>query len=220
MFDLQFSQEVFISMLKGIPTTITVSLIAFIFSLFLAVFIAIVDYFNVPIIKHIFKIYVSFFRGTPLLVQLFFIYFGLPNIIPALKNMSPFLAIIIGLTLNTAAYMKETIRGAIMSVESGQIEAALSLGMTNLQTMTRIILPQAAKIAVPSIANSFIDIIKGSALAFSVGVIEITAIAKMTCSSNFKYFEAYLALMILYWLIIMFFEKCQSILENRLNSKY
>ena len=118
------------------------------------------------------------------------------------------------MSLNNSAYMKEALRGALMSVEKGQIEAGLSLGYTERQVIRYIVFPQAGRVAVPALANSFIDIIKGSAMAFTVGVIEITAAAQLYAASTFRFFEGYCGLIFMYWLLVVILEKILRLIEK------
>lgn len=212
---MEFSLKVFFAILQAVPITLIMTIISFVLSLLIAIVIAIVDYFNVPILKKVLNIYVSFFRGTPLIPQLFLLYFGIPTFIPAMRNISAFTICILGLTLNSAAYMKEVIRGALILVPNGQIEAGLSHGMTNFQVMFHIILPQSIRVAIPSLFNNLVDILKGTSVAFTIGVLEMTAIANLRASVTFNYFEAYLILMLMYWLIVVVFEKIQVVVEKK-----
>ena len=116
--------------------------------------------------------------------------------------------------------MKEVVRGALLSVPQGQKEAALAHGMTPVQTMFRIVLPQAARVAVPSLFNNLVDIVKGTSMAFTIGVIEITATASLRASVTFNYFEAYMVLMLLYWIIILILERLEAAVEKRLAVGY
>ena len=141
----------------------------FVLALVLSLILAIVRVFRVPALHWLAMLYISFFRGTPLLVQLFLLYYGLPQLFPIFVGMDAFTAAIIGLTLHFAAYMAESIRAAILGIHKSQMEAALSIGMSRLQAMQRIILPQAARIATPSLMNYFIDMIKSTSLAFTLG---------------------------------------------------
>lgn len=218
--NLSFSIQVFKDMMGVLPVTISLTIFSFIAALVIAIIIAIVDYFKIPVIKQIFDVYVSFFRGTPLLPQLFLLYFGIPTFIKPLRSVPAYITCIIGLTLNAAAYMKEVIRGSILSVPEGQKEAALAHGMTSMQTMTRIILPQAARVAIPSLFNNLVDIVKGTSMAFAIGVIEITATANLRASVTFNYFEAYMILMIMYWIIIVGLEQVEKKLESKMSKGY
>lgn len=218
--DINFSISVLQAIFKSLPVTLSLTALSFIGALILAVIIAVVDYFRVPILRPICNLYVSFFRGTPLIPQLFLLYFGIPSFIPALREIPAFTVCVIGLTLNAAAYMKEVIRGSLLAVPIGQKEAAIAHGMTSIQAMFRIILPQAARVAVPSLFNNLVDIVKGTSMAFTIGVIEITATANLRASVTFNYFEAYMMLMLVYWIIILILERVESYLERKLSLGY
>ena len=179
---LEFSLNTSGAMVKVLPVTLSLTALSFAASLVLAIVIAVIDYFRVPVLKQVCGVYVSFFRGTPLIPQLFLLYFGIPTFVTALRDVPAFTVCVAGLTLNSAAYMKEVVRGALLSVPQGQKEAALAHGMTPVQTMFRIVLPQAARVAVPSLFNNLVDIVKGTSMAFTIGVIEITATASLRAS--------------------------------------
>lgn len=213
-------QKVIWSMVKALPTTISLSLLVLFFSMIIAVIFALCEYLNIKKTLGFIRIYTSFFRGTPLVAQLFFFYFGLPAIFPAFTAVTGFTSAVITMSLNNSAYMKEALRGALMSVEKGQIEAGLSLGYTEKQVIRYIVLPQAGRIAIPALANSFIDIIKGSAMAFTVGVIEITAAAQLYAASTFRFIEGYCGLIFMYWLLVVILEKVLRLIEKRLNRSF
>ncbi|SQD79441.1 putative amino-acid ABC transporter permease protein [Moritella yayanosii] len=196
------------------------ALIGVVFALIIAIGLAVVRTFKVPVFNQLAMLFISFFRGTPLLVQLFLLYYGLPRVFPILIHMDAFTASVIGLTLHFAAYKAETIRAAIMAVDKSQMEAALSTGMTTSQAMRRIVLPQAARIATPSLMNYFIDMIKSTSLAFTLGVTEIMAKTQMEASSSFYFFESYLAVALIYWAVVMVFTQMQVHLERYLNRAY
>lgn len=208
------------TMLRALPVTLELTVVSFVLSLILAVVIAVIDYFRVPVLRQICAVYVSFFRGTPLIPQLFLLYFGIPTFIRSLRDIPAMTVCVIGLTLNSAAYMKEVVRGSLLSVPEGQREAALAHGMTSMQAMTRIILPQAARVAIPSLFNNLVDIVKGTSMAFTIGVIEITAAANLRASVTFNYFEAYMILMLLYWAIILVLERIEAVIEKKFDVIY
>ncbi len=212
---MEFNIEVFKAIMKVVPLTLGMTIISFILALIIAVLIAVVDYYKIPVLNQILELYVSFFRGTPLIPQLFLLYFGIPTFIPALRNVPAIYICIAGLTLNAAAYMKEVVRGSILSVPKGQREAAYAHGMSSMQTMFKIILPQAAMVAIPSLFNNLVDILKGTSVAFTIGVMEMTAVANLRAAVTFNYFEAYIILMIVYWLIVFFMERVQKVIEKR-----
>lgn len=219
-FDVNYMLELFPILVKYLGITLEMSLIGFVIALVLSVLLALVRVFKVKGLDAVVVVYISFFRGTPLLVQLFLLYYGLPQVFPVFVGMDAFTAAVVGLSLHFSAYMAESIRGAILGIDKNQMEASLSVGMTEIQAMRRIILPQAARVATPSLMNYFIDMIKSTSLAFTLGVAEIMAKAQMEASSSFKFFEAFLAVALIYWLVVIFFTRIQTVLEVRLNKAY
>ncbi|KKD61194.1 ABC transporter permease [Grimontia sp. AD028] len=219
-FDFNYMLELFPILVKYLGITLEMSLIGFAVALVLSVLLALVRVFKVKVLDSVVAVYISFFRGTPLLVQLFLLYYGLPQVFPIFVGMDAFTAAVIGLSLHFSAYMAESIRGAILGIDKNQMEASLSVGMTELQAMKRIILPQAARVATPSLMNYFIDMIKSTSLAFTLGVAEIMAKAQMEASSSFKFFEAFMAVALIYWLVVIFFTRIQTVMEVRLNKAY
>lgn len=219
-FDLQYIIELMPILFKYLGVTMEMALWGFLFALILSLSLALVRVFKIPFIQHLAALFISFFRGTPLLVQLFLLYYGLPQFMPIFIGMDAFTASIIGLSLHFSAYMAESIRAAILGIDKSQMEASLSIGMTRLQAMKRIILPQAARVATPSLMNYFIDMIKSTSLAFTLGVAEIMAKAQMEASSSFKFFESFLAVALVYWGVVLIFTRLQHVLENRLNKAY
>ncbi|TEW52844.1 amino acid ABC transporter permease [Psychromonas algicola] len=218
-FDFQYVFELLPTLFRYLGVTMEMALWGFVFALILALGLALVRVFKIPVIQHLAALFISFFRGTPLLVQLFLLYYGLPQISP-LFLMDAFTAAVLGLTLHFAAYMAESIRAAILGIDKSQMEACLSIGMTRLQAMKRVILPQASRVATPSLMNYFIDMIKSTSLAFTLGVAEIMAKAQMEASSSFKFFESFLAVAVIYWIIVLFFTRIQHLLEYKLNEAY
>ena len=219
-FDLQYIIELMPILLKYLGVTMEMALWGFLFALIIALTLALVRVFKIAVIQHIASLYISFFRGTPLLVQLFLLYYGFPQFMPIFVGMDAFTAAIIGLSLHFSAYMAESMRAAILGIDKSQMEACLSIGMTRLQAMKRIILPQASRVATPSLMNYFIDMIKSTSLAFTLGVAEIMAKAQMEASSSFKFFESFLAVAVIYWVVVIFFTRIQHLLEYKLNKAY
>lgn len=134
--------------------------------------------------------------------------------------MSPMTASAIVLSLNMGAYIAENIRGALLSVDSGQIEAAFSFGMSRFQTMRRVIAPQAFRVALPSLFNNLIDLIKGSSISFVVGVVDIMGQAKMEAAITFRFFEVYAAVMLIYWCVITILGFIQKRVERWCSAAY
>ncbi|MGR6860251.1 amino acid ABC transporter permease [Aliivibrio salmonicida] len=219
-FDFAYMLELLPILFKYLGTTLEMAIWGLFFALALALILANLRVFKVPVLDQLSQLYISFFRGTPLLVQLFLLYYGLPQVFPIFIGLDAFSAAVIGLTLHFAAYMAESIRAAIIGVDRSQMEASLSIGMTTSQAMRRIILPQATRIALPSLMNYFIDMIKSTSLAFTLGVSEIMAKAQMEASSSFKFFEAFLAVALIYWGVVVILTQVQTWAETKLNRAY
>ncbi|MBC6695757.1 amino acid ABC transporter permease [Terrisporobacter mayombei] len=218
--ELSYSFKAIPLLLDGLGTTLLISTISFFIAILIGTLLALFTHFKVKILRTFTKVYISFFRGTPLMVQIFLFYFGLPKIIPIMKTCSPYTALITCLGLNSAAYICEIIRGAINSIDKGQYDACKAFGLTKFQSMTRIILPQALIPAIPPIASSLVDIIKGSSLGLTIGVLDIMGIAQVEAASNFKYFEVYIAAISIYWILSIFLNMIQNKLEVRANKFY
>jgi len=226
VFDIEFAIKIFPKILEAVPITLFITIFSIVIGLIIGLFIAICRINKVPILKNIAAIYVSFIRGTPILVQLYVVFYGLPELFTYLhesrgwnlsSNAIPHIAIVlIAFTLNASAYLSENIRSALSSVDKGQVEAAYSVGMTSVQSLKRIIIPQALVAALPNFSNVFLEIAKDTSLAFSVMVVEIMATATVEASSGYKYLEAYVDASIIYFIICFIFAKFFVILENRL----
>ena len=159
-------------------------------------------------------LYVSLMRGTPLLVQIFVIYYGLPSIG---IEFTPVTAGILALSLNAGAYLSESLRGAIASISPGQWRASFSLGLGHWQTLGHIILPQALRVAVPSMSNTLISLIKDTSLVSVITVAELMLTTKEVIATTFRPLPLYLAAAVLYWFMSLAFEALQRRLESRLN---
>ncbi len=213
-------------LLKYLPITLEIALISYVANLIIGLLVAIVKIKKTRVLYPIVSFYVSFTRGTPLLVQLYITYFGIPMILNLINykfgtNFSTsfipkiFFALA-ALSLNSAAFSSEFIRAAIESVDKGQLEACHSIGMTNFQTLRRIVIPEALVVAVPSLGNSLINMIKGTSLAFTCAVVEITAAGKIIASRNYRIFESYLSIAIIYWIITLIISRIFIIIEKKL----
>ncbi|WP_299020869.1 amino acid ABC transporter permease [uncultured Photobacterium sp.] len=219
-FDFNYMLSLLPILLKYLGTTLNMAFWGLLFALAIAVTLALIRVYKIPGPDQISQLYISFFRGTPLLVQLFLLYYGLPQVFPVFVGLDAFSAAVIGLSLHFAAYKAESIRAAIIGIDRSQREASLSIGMTELQAMRRIILPQATRVALPSLMNYFIDMIKSTSLAFTLGVTEIMAKAQMEASSSFKFFEAFLAVALVYWVMVLILTRIQNWAEMKLNKAY
>ncbi|WP_273429281.1 amino acid ABC transporter permease [Marinobacter sp.] len=207
-------------LLGYLPLTLQLASLGMVLALILACLFAVIRVQRIPVLNQFTVVFISFFRGTPLLVQLFLFYYGLPQLFSALTVIDGITATIMGLTMHFSAYMAESIRAAIVGVDRSQSEAALSIGMTNSQLMRRIILPQATRVALPTLMNYFIDMIKATSLAFTLGVTELMGATQKEASGSFLYFEAFIVAAIMYWIVVEMLSWLQGNLETRLNKAY
>lgn len=216
-FELDHFIKVFLVIGRALPITISIAVFAMAFGLISGTLITFLRKSPFKLVNSLFDTYVSFFRGTPLMVQLFLFFFGLPQILPFFAILDAYNASIVVMSINASAYISEIIRSALNSVDNGQFEAAVSMGMTKSQTMTRIILPQALRIAIPPLGNTFINLIQGTSLTFMLGLQDIMAVAKMSAASTYRFFETYMAVGIIYWIITTIASKGNKYLERKLN---
>lgn len=200
-------------LIPGIKITIPLTLFSFIFSLVLGLILAVVQVANIKILRQISKVYIWIFRGTPLLVQLFIIFFGLPSIGIILDG---FIAAIIAFGLNLAAYNAEVFRSAMMSVPVGQTEAGLMIGMNYPQILFRIILPQSFPVAFPNLFNNLISLVKDTSLASSVTVVELFATTKQIAARTYEPMALYCEAAVIYLMICTGLNYLQGYLEGKL----
>ncbi|ENQ9245596.1 amino acid ABC transporter permease [Pseudomonas aeruginosa] len=202
-------------LLQGAMYTVLFAAVSMVLGLILGFSVAVVRVTKVPVVSQIAAVYVSAFRGTPLLVQIFVLYYGLPSVG---IEFTPVTAGILALTLNVAAYLSESMRGAILGIDKGQWEAGLSVGLTRGQTLWNIITPQALRLAVPSLSNSLISLIKDTSLISVITVTELMLATKEVIAETFQPLPLYLAAAGIYWLLSALFERVQKALENRLTA--
>lgn len=201
-------------LLKGAGYTLQLSIGGMFFGLLLGFILALMRLSPIWPVRWLARFYISIFRGTPLIAQLFMIYYGLPQFG---IELDPIPSAMIGLSLNTAAYAAETLRAAISSIDKGQWEAAASIGMTPWQTMRRAILPQAARVALPPLSNSFISLVKDTSLAATIQVPELFRQAQLITSRTLEVFTMYLAASLIYWIMATVLSTLQNHFENQLN---
>jgi len=202
-------------LLEGaVMNTIPLTIISFIIGIILAVLTALARISHGKLFQGIARVYVSAIRGTPLLVQLFIIFYGLPNIG---VTLDPFISAIIGFSLSVGAYASEIIRAAIISIPKGQWEAAYSIGMTYNQALKRIILPQATRVSIPPLSNSFISLVKDTSLASVVLVTEMFRRAQEIASTTYEFLLVYVEAALIYWVICFFLSILQGSLEKRMD---
>ncbi|MGP0155520.1 cystine ABC transporter permease [Pantoea ananatis] len=201
-------------LLKGALFTLQLSIGGMFFGLILGFLLALMRLSRFWPVNWLARIYVSIFRGTPLIAQLFMIYYGLPQFG---IELDPIPSAMIGLSLNMAAYASESLRGAIAAIERGQWEAAASIGMTPWQTLRRVVLPQAARTALPPLGNSFISLVKDTSLAATIQVPELFRQAQLITSRTLEVFTMYLAASLIYWVMATVLSALQNRLEAHVN---
>ena len=209
---LESFSKIFIS---GIIMTLPLALVSFIIAMLIAIVCAMIQYAKVPIAKNIVQFYIWIFRGTPMLVQLFIMYFGMQSIG---VRISAITAAIIVFSLNTGAYCAETIRGSIESVPQGQMEAGYCVGMSYMQIMRRILLPQAMRTAFPSLSNNLISMVKDTSLAANITVMEMFMVTQRIASRYYEHLALYIEVALIYLLFCTVLTRLQSWGEKKLSS--
>jgi polar amino acid transport system permease protein len=216
MQTLQKMLEWMPALLKATETTISLSILSVVCALFLSVFLALGKISKKKIINKPCSAYIFFFRGTPLLMQLFFIYFTMPQIFPALNIKSRFVAAWLAFSLNIAAYLAEIIRAAIQSIDKGQLEASKALGLTYTKTMRLIVIPQAYRRMIPPICNEFVMVLKDTSLVSIIALTDLTFQTKMIASDKASSL-VYIPAMIIYLVITAVFTFIFNKLEKKLS---
>ena len=205
--------------LRAMRETLYIALLAMVLGVALGIVLAVMRVSRNPIASAFAGLYVWFWRGTPVVLQLLLMYFGLRQLIEDdmfRDNWTRWRAAVITFGLNEAAYMAEIVRAGIQSVEAGQMDAAKSLGMTNLQAMRRVILPQALRVVVPPTGNEFIAMLKNTSVAFAIGVVELMNAAKIQAARSFKVMELYTVAAFWYLVMVSIFSLLQAELERAL----
>ena len=205
--------------LRAMRETLYIALLAMVLGIALGIVLAVMRVSRNPIASAFAGLYVWFWRGTPVVLQLLLMYFGLRQLIEDdmfRDNWTRWRAAVITFGLNEAAYMAEIVRAGIQSVEAGQMDAAKSLGMTNLQAMRRVILPQALRVVVPPTGNEFIAMLKNTSVAFAIGVVELMNAAKIQAAQSFKVMEMYTVAAFWYLVLVSIFSLLQAELERAL----
>src|SRR5471030_2094698 len=210
---LELLQEAAPAMLRGAGTTLMLALAAMLGGLLLGFPAAIMRIVPWRALRWPATLYVSLMRGTPLLVQMFVIYYGLPSVG---IEFTPVTAGILALSLNAGAYLSESLRGAIGSVSSGQLAASYSLGLGYWRTLYHVVLPQALRIAVPAMSNTLISLIKDTSLVSVITMTELMLSTKEVIATTFRPLPLYLAAALIYWILSLAFEALQRRMEQRL----
>lgn len=213
--DWQLAVDSFWPLLRGaLIGTIPLALVSFAFGLVLALVVALLRLSPNRVLSWIGRVYVSAIRGTPLLVQLFIIFYGLPQLGIRLE---PWPSAIIAFSMNVGGYAAEVIRAAILSVPKGQWEAGWTVGMSPARTLGRIILPQAARVSVPPLSNTFISLVKDTSLAVAILVTEMFRKAQEIAASSNEFLLIYAEAALIYWMFCTVLAAGQNAIEKRLD---
>jgi cystine transport system permease protein len=212
---IEIAQSSFLPLVKGaLLYSLTLAIVSFFLGLVIAILTALARISGIKPLVAIARVYVSIIRGTPLLVQLFIIFYGLPSVG---VMIDPLPSAIIGFSLSVGAYSSEVVRAAILSIPKGQWEAAYSIGMTYSQALKRVILPQAARVSVPPLSNSFISLVKDTSLAAAILVPEMFRKAQEIVASTYEPLLIYAEAALIYWMICLVLSIIQDRIENKLD---
>ncbi|MCR8634260.1 amino acid ABC transporter permease [Paenibacillus radicis (ex Xue et al. 2023)] len=209
-------------LLSFLHVTLFIVVASVAFGILIGLVAALPRLYKIPILNRIVVIYISYTRGTPILIQLFLVYYGLPELLKAVHidvtDVQPLVFVVITYALHFAAYFSEIVRAAVNAVDRGQAEAGYSIGMGNYDVLTRIVLPQAWKVALPNVANLIIGTLKDTSLAYTLGVMDVVGRAEML-GTTYHFLEIWIALSIIYYTIVLIFEYTYRRVERSL-SKY
>lgn len=204
-------------LLQGAAITIQITVMAVVCGFFIGMIAALANLSRFKIVRLLVKCYVEFFRGTPLLVQIFMIYFALPMVIG--QSINPYVAAVTACSINSGAYVSEIFRAGIQSIDKGQMEAGRSLGLTWAQTMRYIVMPQAFKAIIPPLGNEFIAMMKDTSLVSVIGFEELTRRGQLIIARTYGSFEIWTAVAIIYLIMTLSISQLVAFLERRYNIK-
>ncbi len=215
--DLDFVKSTSLLLLQGAWVTLQITGVAVFCGVIIGLFVGIAELSSYKMLKIPAKIYVDVIRGTPLLVQIFLIYFALPALIGT--RIEPYIAAVTACSINSGAYVAEIFRAGIQSIDKGQFEAGRSLGLTWTQTMAKIVIPQAFRCTIPQLGNEFIAMLKDSSLVSVIGFEELTRKGQLIIAATYRSFEIWTAVAIVYLVMTLTISRLVAYLEKRFNSK-
>lgn len=215
MVDMDWSiiPEYFDAFMRGLQMTLEISVISITLGFIGGILIGMLRVSRNPLVSGVSSVYVEAFRGTPLLIQIFLVYLGLPQL--GIEVESALVAGLIALSANSAAYQAEIFRGGVQSIPKGQMEAARSLGMTHNQSMSNVVIPQALRNALPAYTNEFITMIKDSSLVMTIGVLELTLTGKLISAETAQPFVVLIFVAVLYFILTFTTSRILRYVEKR-----
>lgn len=212
--------------LQQLPLTLLMIVLSLIFALILGFILATIRLQKIKLLSPVVKVYISFIRSTPLLLQLFLVYFALPQLLLFvhidINHFSRLFFVILAFTLHTGAYLSEIIRAGYQSVDYRQIEASLSIGLTYPRILKEIILPQALRNSIPNLTTQIIELVKDTSLAFTIGIIDMMGQVKLIIGNNYGLgmLEVYIVISVVYWLIALIIQGVFTIIDKRAQKPY
>ncbi|MDW4089588.1 amino acid ABC transporter permease [Staphylococcus saprophyticus] len=212
--------------LQQLPLTLLMIVLSLIFALILGFILATIRLQKIKLLSPVVKVYISFIRSTPLLLQLFLVYFALPQLLLFvhidINHFSRLFFVILAFTLHTGAYLSEIIRTGYQSVDYRQIEAGLSIGLTYPRILKEIILPQALRNSIPNLTTQIIELVKDTSLAFTIGIIDMMGQVKLIIGNNYGLgmLEVYIVISVVYWLIALIIQGVFTIIDKRAQKPY
>lgn len=225
LFNVSYIKEYFPQIMANFPITLEITIGSFILGVTLALIFAIIKMKKIPVLYQVEVFLVSLIRGTPMVIQLYLSFYGIPILIKYMNyflgwnidvyDMPAMVYVIACFTINEAAYNSEVIRAAFGSIDKSQREAAKALGMNGVQILTRVIIPEAFTVALPTLVNSLISLMKSTSLAFTCEVVDITAKGKILAGRSYRYFEVYVTLALIYWASTIVIERVGHWLEEK-----
>ena len=224
MFDTEFLIKTFIKLWAAVPTTLLITVVSLLFGSILGFLIALARLHKIKVLNQICAVYVSFIRGTPVVLQILVVYSLLPSALNAwfksigssidVFSLNPIIYAYFVFSLSTAAGLSEVFRSALLTINRGQLEAGYTCGLTYWQTFRRIIIPQALTAALPNLCTATVNLIKNTSLAFMMTVKDITAVAKIEASFGYNYIESYLDIFVIYIIICTVVQKLFKLWEK------
>ena len=225
LFNVSYIKEYFPQIMANFPITLEITIGSFILGVTLALIFAIIKMKKIPVLYQVEVFLVSLVRGTPMVIQLYLSFYGIPILIKYMNyffgwnidvyDMPAMVYVIACFTINEAAYNSDVIRAAFGSIDKSQREAAKALGMNGVQILTRVIIPEAFTVALPTLVNSLISLMKSTSLAFTCEVVDITAKGKILAGRSYRYFEVYVTLALIYWASTIVIERVGHWLEEK-----
>lgn len=224
--DPSFIWTAFLQLWSAVPTTLLITLVSVSVGFVIGTITALARIYRIPVLSQLSSGYVTFIRGTPMLTHLLLIYFGLPMLVDGLSThyglgwnsaKIPMIGFAyISFSITAGAYLSEVVRSGLLAVDRGQMEAAWSVGMTTPQALRRIVFPQALAASLPNLSNSVIGMLHGSTLAFTVSVVDLNAKAQIVASTNWKFFESYVAAALIFWGLTILIERMTGLIEKKI----